>query len=76
MTVSLISDDFLAVCTCVVHKRCHQLVVTVCPRMKKSPKEQVAAANTIKTAETLSFSCHQTSDETKENTFWAEMISE
>uniref|UniRef100_A0A6Q2X7F7 Protein kinase C n=1 Tax=Esox lucius TaxID=8010 RepID=A0A6Q2X7F7_ESOLU len=22
-------------CTCVVHKRCHQLVVTVCPRMKK-----------------------------------------
>ncbi|XP_010877123.1 protein kinase C eta type [Esox lucius] len=23
------------VCTCVVHKRCHQLVVTVCPRMKK-----------------------------------------
>ncbi|KAJ7990774.1 hypothetical protein DPEC_G00290400 [Dallia pectoralis] len=23
------------VCTCVVHKRCHQQVVTVCPRMKK-----------------------------------------
>ncbi|XP_075874173.1 protein kinase C eta type isoform X2 [Nelusetta ayraudi] len=28
------------VCTCVVHKRCHQQVVTVCPRMKKTTKEQ------------------------------------
>uniref|UniRef100_A0A4W6FJF8 Protein kinase C n=1 Tax=Lates calcarifer TaxID=8187 RepID=A0A4W6FJF8_LATCA len=28
------------VCTCVVHKRCHQQVVTVCPRMKKPAKEQ------------------------------------
>uniref|UniRef100_A0A669CXH6 Protein kinase C n=1 Tax=Oreochromis niloticus TaxID=8128 RepID=A0A669CXH6_ORENI len=27
------------VCTCVVHKRCHQQVVTVCPRMKKTAKE-------------------------------------
>ncbi|TNM95414.1 hypothetical protein fugu_016497 [Takifugu bimaculatus] len=27
-------------CTCVVHKRCHELVVTVCPRMKKTTKEQ------------------------------------
>ncbi|XP_054653612.1 protein kinase C eta type isoform X2 [Dunckerocampus dactyliophorus] len=25
------------VCTCVVHKRCHQQVVTVCPRMKSQP---------------------------------------
>ncbi|CAL1575115.1 unnamed protein product [Knipowitschia caucasica] len=24
------------VCTCVVHKRCHQLVVTACPRMTKT----------------------------------------
>ncbi|KAM6961155.1 LOW QUALITY PROTEIN: protein kinase C eta type [Aplochiton taeniatus] len=29
------------VCTCVVHKRCHQLVVTECPRMKK-PEIQMA----------------------------------
>uniref|UniRef100_A0A668AJE0 Protein kinase C n=1 Tax=Myripristis murdjan TaxID=586833 RepID=A0A668AJE0_9TELE len=32
------------VCTCVVHKRCHQHVVTVCPRMKKPTREQVTAA--------------------------------
>ncbi|XP_056620623.1 protein kinase C, eta, b [Triplophysa dalaica] len=27
------------VCTCVVHKKCHDLVVTECPRMKKSYEE-------------------------------------
>uniref|UniRef100_A0A668AD42 Protein kinase C n=1 Tax=Myripristis murdjan TaxID=586833 RepID=A0A668AD42_9TELE len=31
------------VCTCVVHKRCHQHVVTVCPRMKKPTREQVTS---------------------------------
>ncbi|KAK5886308.1 hypothetical protein CesoFtcFv8_017355 [Champsocephalus esox] len=31
------------VCTCVVHKRCHQLIVTMCPRMKKEIKEQPVA---------------------------------
>uniref|UniRef100_A0A3B3BKV3 Protein kinase C n=1 Tax=Oryzias melastigma TaxID=30732 RepID=A0A3B3BKV3_ORYME len=36
-----LSSIFLPpVCTCVVHKRCHQLVVTVCPRMKKTAKDQ------------------------------------
>uniref|UniRef100_A0A4W3GUL4 Protein kinase C n=1 Tax=Callorhinchus milii TaxID=7868 RepID=A0A4W3GUL4_CALMI len=29
------------VCTCVVHKRCHQLIVTACPRIKKQKKEEV-----------------------------------
>ncbi|XP_072348008.1 protein kinase C eta type [Scyliorhinus torazame] len=29
------------VCTCVVHKRCHQLIVTACPRIKKDKKGEV-----------------------------------
>uniref|UniRef100_A0A674DR70 Protein kinase C n=1 Tax=Salmo trutta TaxID=8032 RepID=A0A674DR70_SALTR len=33
------------VCTCVVHKRCHQLVVTVCPRMKKPTTNQGFSIN-------------------------------
>ncbi|MGH0135686.1 UNVERIFIED_CONTAM: hypothetical protein FKN15_057901 [Acipenser sinensis] len=28
------------VCTCVVHKRCHQLIVSACPRMKKPAVEE------------------------------------
>ncbi|KAK1135402.1 protein kinase C eta type-like [Acipenser oxyrinchus oxyrinchus] len=28
------------VCTCVVHKRCHQLIVSACPRMKKPAMEE------------------------------------
>ncbi|XP_030628019.1 protein kinase C, eta, b [Chanos chanos] len=28
------------VCTCVVHKKCHHLVVTECPRMKKQASEE------------------------------------
>lgn len=35
------------VCTCVVHKRCHQLVVTACPRMKKATKDQVRHTHTF-----------------------------
>ncbi|XP_039598427.1 protein kinase C eta type-like [Polypterus senegalus] len=31
------------VCTCVVHKRCHQLIVTACPRMKKHSNDEVTA---------------------------------
>lgn len=35
----------ITVCTCVVHKRCHQLVVTKCPKKKDEakPKNENAA---------------------------------
>lgn len=39
-------DSSFLVCTCVVHKRCHQSVVTKCPRKKDEakPKSESAAA--------------------------------
>lgn len=46
---------FFSVCTCVVHKRCHQQVVTVCPRMKKTAKEPVTAIS--RHTNTLSAAC-------------------
>lgn len=36
------------VCTCVVHKRCHQLVVTKCPKKKDEKiKEKEAEAEVV-----------------------------
>lgn len=40
------ADRFLLaflVCTCVVHKRCHQLVVTKCPKKKDEAKPKKEA---------------------------------
>lgn len=35
----------LSVCTCVVHKRCHQHVVTKCPGMKDDKTDEVMGIN-------------------------------
>ncbi|XP_051500569.1 protein kinase C, eta, b [Myxocyprinus asiaticus] len=35
------------VCTCVVHKKCHDLVVTECPRMKKTTNESTSQGFSI-----------------------------
>jgi len=34
---------FLTVCTCVVHKRCHRDIVTICPGVKQSSPDEFAA---------------------------------
>lgn len=44
-------DTLLLVCTCVVHKRCHELIITKCAGMKKqedTPEEvqTITSANT------------------------------
>ncbi|CAM4692449.1 unnamed protein product [Leuciscus chuanchicus] len=38
VSISL-TGSFIDVCACVVHKRCHNLVVSECPRMKKDLNE-------------------------------------
>lgn len=41
--------ECLLVCTCVVHKRCHELIITKCAGMKKqedTPEEVHTSANT------------------------------
>ena len=35
----------VSVCTCVVHKRCHQHVVTKCPGMKDDKTDEVMTIN-------------------------------
>ena len=52
---------YVLVCTCVVHKRCHEQVVTVCPRMKKTQNEQVSAALRSSLLSSLSQHKNQTS---------------
>ena len=44
------SVSSLSVCTCVVHKRCHQHVVTKCPGMKDDKTDEVMG---IKLSNTL-----------------------